>query len=169
MSVPERRNTAYYAGRTSIFLTAETRGAPYKWISVFIAGTYIFFGLRNVFFCGAKLPVGKGEDIIMDMWSDCQEDRVKTIFGGLHGLGDWMVGKCILTSSKQYPYSVFSRSLTHCLLLDRSGNSLFDGNDRIYRRSLFHHDGFGFVLYGLSLLLVYGLESPMYLGTIWPT
>ena len=88
----QRRDTANDAGRSSMVLTEETRGVPYKWISVFISVTYVFFGLRNIFFCGARLPVGEGEELVMDMWTDCKEDKVKTIFEGLHGLGDWLIG-----------------------------------------------------------------------------
>ena len=88
-----RRDTVYFAQRTSQWITHETRGVPYKWISILIAISYFFFGLRNIFFCGSKLPVGAGEDLIMDLWVDCQEDKAKSIFEGIHGLGDWLIGK----------------------------------------------------------------------------
>ena len=109
-----RRDTAYFAGKTSVFITNETRGVPYKWVSLAIAATYVFFGLRNIFFCGYKLPVGAGEALVMEMWQDCKEDKVKTIFEGMHGLGDWLVGKII------YPLSYYAVSRMRVCLISSS-------------------------------------------------
>jgi hypothetical protein len=88
-----RRDTNYFAEKTSMFITQETRGVPYKWVSIAIAITYFFFGLRNIFFCGYKLPVGEAEALVMDIWQDCKQDKVKIIFEGVYGLGDWLIGK----------------------------------------------------------------------------
>ena len=93
MVARNRRDTMFYAKQTSQWIIQDTRGVPYKWISLLIAVSYVFFGVRNVFFCGTKLPVGAGEDLVMDMWTDCNEDKVKSIFEGVHGLGDWLIGE----------------------------------------------------------------------------
>lgn len=85
------RRSTFLRERMSTLLTAETRGAPYKFISIGLAVGYICFGIRNIFFCGAHLPVGDGEALVMDMWKGCKEDKMMEVWEGLHGLGDLLV------------------------------------------------------------------------------
>jgi hypothetical protein len=70
-----RRTSDFFRERGSVLVTAETRGVPYKIVSIFLGVLYIMFGIRNVLFCGFELPVGDGEAIIMDMWKNCKNDK----------------------------------------------------------------------------------------------
>ncbi|CAB9523436.1 expressed unknown protein [Seminavis robusta] len=71
--------------RPSSVLVQETRGAPYKAVSILLASFFTVCGLRDIFFCGTPLTSDPTEALLLGPFKDCQNDAYQQGVSGVLG------------------------------------------------------------------------------------
>lgn len=86
-----RRASEYFRGRSSISVVNETRGAPYRGISIVLALFFLVFGIRDMFFCGTPFTSHEMELKFVEIWQDCDTNVYQEGFSGLVGLENLII------------------------------------------------------------------------------
>lgn len=69
-----RQGSAYYRQRESIVVVSETRGTPYKIVSLILAAGFGTLAIRNLFFCRYGFTE-LDQILVEEMFPNCDTDR----------------------------------------------------------------------------------------------